>query len=499
MNSVKNKVSLVGVGPGDENLLTLGALEAIKSGDVIIYDNLINLTILNNIKIDAELVYAGKTAGNHHLPQEKINECMKEYAEAGKYVVRLKGGDPYIFGRGGEEAQYLLENHIEFEIIHGVSSIYAAPGYAGIPITHRDCNSEFHVFTGHTKNGEANLDFKKIAGLSGSLVFLMGLSNIRMISEELIKNGMSPYTKAAVIENGTRYNQREFRGELEEIAKITEENAVSSPAIIVIGNVCEKNLHFFYRKERPLFGKNILLTATKTLADKMEPVFKNLGANVCKMSLIAVKAVEADSEKYISELDAATHIVFTSASGVEFFLKKNSELNIDIRTLWNKKICVIGSGSSEALKKQGINADFVPSRFDSGTFLKEIKRELDCESHVLMLRAREGNDILPKGLKAAGISYSDIPLYETVIDYRREFELNKELTKIDYVVVASGSAANALNKMVENRALLNEKIVSIGPVTAKRLRELGLNERITALQYNVDGIVNAIIKTCKDN
>jgi uroporphyrinogen-III C-methyltransferase len=494
MNSIIKRVSLVGVGPGDEDLLTLKAINCIESGDVIIYDNLINPTILNNIKDNAKLIYAGKIAGSHYLSQGGINEYMKEYALQGKYVVRLKGGDPYIFGRGGEEAEYLLKNHLDFEIVHGVSSFYSALGYAGIPITHRDCNSEFHVFTGHSKNGEPSLDFKKIAGLSGSLVFLMGLSNIRLIAEELIKNGMSPYTKAAIIENGTRYNQREFRGELGAIAKIAEENTVSSPAIIVIGNVCEKNLHFFFRKGGPLCGKSILLTATKALADRMEPVFKNLGANVCKMSLISVKAVKVNSKKYLSELNLASHIVFTSASGVEFFWKKNSELNIDIRTLWNKKICVIGSGSSEALKRYGINADFIPSSFDSSTFLKEVKKELDATSHVLMLRAREGNDTLPKGLEAAGISYSDIPLYETTIDHRRKFELNKELKKTDYVVVASGSAANALYEMTDDRTLLNEKVVSIGPVTTKKLRELGINEKTTALKYNVDGIIDAIIE-----
>ena len=494
-NKEIKSVSLVGVGPGDEKLLTLRACECIETADVIVYDNLINPTILNRVKINAKLIYAGKISGNHYLTQDKINETIAEHALTGEYVVRLKGGDPYIFGRGGEEAEYLLERNIDFEIVHGVSSFYAGLGYAGIPVTFRGEAAEFHVFTGHKKQGEElDLNFKNIAKLEGSLVFLMGISNLSLIVQGLLSNGMDPDMGAAVIENGTRYNQRVFRGKLSNIEEIAKRENIISPALIVVGNVCEKNLAFFQKHTLPLSGKNILLTATRGLVEKMSPEFKKLGANTCEMSLIATKEIEIDKERFVSELKLATHVLFTSSNGVDIFFEKIKNYDIDIRSLYNKKICVIGSGSSEALKKYGVNADFIPSKFDSKSFAEEILPKLDKKSRVLMLRAKLGNDNLPNGLKKAGIEFSDIPIYDTIIDYRRSFELNKEIKKFDYVVVASASAAKALCEMIEDKSALLNRVVSIGPVTTKALREFGIEELITAKQYDVKGIVDAIKK-----
>ncbi len=494
-NKEIKSVSLVGVGPGDEKLLTLRACECIETADVIVYDNLINPTILNRVKINAKLIYAGKISGNHYLTQDKINETIAEHALTGEYVVRLKGGDPYIFGRGGEEAEYLLERNIDFEIVHGVSSFYAGLGYAGIPVTFRGEAAEFHVFTGHKKQGEElDLNFKNIAKLEGSLVFLMGISNLSLIAQGLLSNGMDPDIGAAVIENGTRYNQRVFRSKLSNIEEIAKRENIISPALIVVGNVCEKNLAFFQKHTLPLSGKNILLTATRGLVEKMSPEFKKLGVNTCEMSLIATKEIEIDKERFVSELKLATHVLFTSSNGVDIFFEKIKNYDIDIRSLYNKKICVIGSGSSEALKKYGVNADFIPSKFDSKSFVEEILPKLDKKSRVLMLRAKLGNDNLPNGLKKAGIEFSDIPIYDTIIDYRRSFELNKEIKKFDYVVVASASAAKALYEMIDDKSALLNRVVSIGPVTTKALREFGIEELITAKQYDVKGIVDAIKK-----
>lgn len=490
-----NSVSLVGVGPGDEKLLTLRACECIENADVIVYDNLVNPTILNRAKMSAKLIYAGKISGNHYLTQDKINEIIAEHALTGEYVVRLKGGDPYIFGRGGEEAEYLLERNIDFEIVHGVSSFYAGLGYAGIPVTFRGEAAEFHVFTGHKKQGEElDLNFKNIAKLEGSLVFLMGISNLSLIAQGLLSNGIDQDIGAAVIENGTRYNQRVFRGKLSNIEEIAKRENIISPALIVVGDVCKKNLTFFQKHTLPLSGKNILLTATRGLVEKMSPEFKKLGANTCEISLIATKEIEIDKERFVSELKLATHVLFTSSNGVDIFFEKIKNYDIDIRSLYNKKICVIGSGSSEALKKYGVNADFIPSKFDSKSFVEEILPKLDKKSRVLMLRAKLGNDNLPNGLKKAGIEFSDIPIYDTIIDYRRSFELNKEIKKFDYVVVASASAAKALSEMIEDKSALLNRVVSIGPVTTKVLREFGIEELITAKQYDVKGIVDAIKK-----
>ena len=494
-NKEVKKVSLVGVGPGDESLLTLKALECIQNADVLVYDNLINPTVLNKARLDAKLIYAGKISGNHYLTQDKINETIAKYAASGEYVVRLKGGDPYIFGRGGEEAEYLIERCIDFEIVHGVSSFYAGLGYAGIPITFRGEATSFHVFTGHKKKGEPlDLDFKNIAKSDGSLVFLMGISNLPLIVNGLLSNGMDPHIGAAVVENGTRYNQRVFRGELCSIEEIAKRENIVSPALIVVGDVCKKDLSFFNKLKLPLSGKNILLTATRSLAEKMAKRFKETGANICEMSLIAIKEIEIEREKLLSEINDSTHILFTSSNGVNIFFEQIKRYGIDIRSLYNKKICVIGSGSGEALNKYGINADFIPSKFDSKSFLDEILLKLDKNSKVLMLRAKIGSDVLPKGLKSAGIAFSDIPVYDTIIDHRKKFELNKDIENFDYVVAASASGAKALVEMIEDKKMLSGKVVSIGPVTTKALVELGIENIITAKRYDVEGIIDAIKK-----
>ena len=495
LNKEVKRVSLVGVGPGDEKLLTLKALECIENADVLVYDNLINPTILNKAKLTAKLIYAGKISGDHYLTQDEINKTIVEHAGTGEYVVRLKGGDPYIFGRGGEEAQYLIERNIDFEIVHGVSSFYAGLGYAGIPVTFRGEATSFHVFTGHKKKGEVlDLDFKNIVKLDGSLVFSMGISNLSVIVNGLLSNGMNPFTKAAVVENGTRYNQRVFRGELGNMEEIAKKENIVSPALIVVGDVCKKNLSFFNKYRLPLSGKNILLTATRLLAEKMTPRFKEAGANICEMSLIATKGIEIGKDRLECELNNSTHILFTSSNGVNIFFEQIKKYGIDIRSLYNKKICVIGSGSGEALNKYGVNPDFIPSRFDSKSFLDEILPQLDKSSKVLMLRAKLGSDVLPKGLKSAGICFSDIPIYDTVIDYRKKFELNRNIESFDYVVVASASAAKALVEMIEDNSVLNGRVVSIGPVTTKALLKSNIEKIITAKQYDVEGIIDAIKK-----
>lgn len=494
-NKEVKRVSLVGVGPGDESLLTLKALECIQNADVLVYDNLINPTVLNKAGLDTKLIYAGKISGNHYLTQDKINETIAKYATSGEYVVRLKGGDPYIFGRGGEEAEYLIERGIDFETVHGVSSFYAGLGYAGIPITFRGEATSFHVFTGHKKKGEPlDLDFKNIAKTDGSLVFLMGISNLPLIVNGLLSNGMDPHIGAAVVENGTRYNQRVFRGELCSIEEIAKRENIVSPALIVVGDVCKKDLSFFNKLKLPLSGKNILLTATRTLAEKMAKRFKDTGANICEMSLIAIKEIEIEKERLLSEINDSTHILFTSSNGVDIFFEQIKRCGMDIRSLYNKKICVIGSGSGEALNKYGVNADFIPSKFDSKSFLDEILPKLDKDSKVLMLRAKIGSDVLPKGLKSAGIAFSDIPVYDTIIDHRKKFELNKDIENFDYVVAASASGAKALVEMIEDKKMLSGKVVSIGPVTTKALVELGIENIITAKRYDVEGIIDAIKK-----
>ena len=285
-----------------------------------------------------------------------------------------------------------------------------------------------------------------------------------------------------------------FRGELCSIEEIAKRENIVSPALIVVGDVCKKDLKFFNKSKLPLSGKNILLTATRTLAEKMAIRFKETGANICEMSLIVTKEIEIEKERLLSEINDSTHILFTSSNGVDIFFEQIKRYGIDIRSLYNKKICVIGSGSGEALNKYGVNADFIPSKFDSKSFLDEILPKLDKDSKILMLRAKIGSDVLPKGLKSVGISFSDIPVYDTIIDHRKKFELNKDIENFDYVVAASASGAKALVEMIEDKKMLSGKVVSIGPVTTKALVELGIENIITAKRYDVEGIIDAIKK-----
>lgn len=491
----RGKVHLVGAGPGDLNLVTKRCLACIREADVIVYDSLATDSLLNEARPDAELIYAGKRSSHHHLKQEETNRLLIRKALEGKDVVRLKGGDPFIFGRGGEEAQELSEAGIEFEIVPGVSSCYGAPAYAGIPVTHRDHASSFHVITGHEGQHKQSLslDYRTLAREEGTLVFLMGLKNLPNIAAQLMEYGKAPETPAAVVQAGTTARQKVAVGTLKTIADEAVRAGIESPAISVIGDVVSVRgaVEWFGRK--PLSGARVLVTATEKMAENLCSVLEEEGAEAVRFSLIRTEPeTEEELNRAMEALDICTWIVFTSSNGVELFFRLLKERSRDVRSLAAVKFAVIGDGTRKELEKHGILADFVPSAFSSRDLSAEWIPMLGREDKILLLRAREASGELPEALSQAGVPYVDAALYHTAVDMRKAEELERILKEVDYVTFCSGSAVRAFAAMTRERDFA-AKTVCIGPVTERAAVKAGIPVYQSAVTYTAEGIRDVLL------
>lgn len=493
----QGKVYLLGAGPGDMGLLTQKCLACLRTADVIVYDNLVSGSLLNEAKEDAELIYAGKRASNHHLKQEETNELLVRKALEGKNVARLKGGDPFIFGRGGEEAEKLHRAGIEFEIVPGISSSYAAAAYAGIPVTHRDFASSFHVITGHesnTKEGLA-LNYELLAREEGTLVFLMGLNNLPHITKELIAGGKDPDTPTAVIQEGTTARQRMAKGTLRTIEERVKEAGIVTPAVILVGEVAALSEKLSWFGKGPLSGIRVLLTGTEAMCQKQQEVLKEEGAEAISFSLIRTKRLRSEKlTQAISKLSGYSWLVFTSSNGVELFFEELKENHKDIRSLCDIRFAVIGSGTKDALEAKGIYADFVPAKYSSKDLAAEWIPELTSNDRVLLLRAEEASQELTKALEQADIPYEAIPLYTTEVDRRKEEELKRVISKVDYITFASASAVKAFVSMAGDLEQLKAKIICIGPVTERAAAAAGLKVHQSAVTYTAEGIRDVLLK-----
>lgn len=492
-NEQYGHVTLVGAGPGDAGLITVKGIEAVRQADVIVYDSLISMSLLNEARSDAIFIYAGKRAGDHHLPQDEINRTLIRYAKQGFDVVRLKGGDPFIFGRGGEEAIALKEEGIEFTIIPGVSSAYAVPAYNGIPVTHRTHASSIHIITGHEskeKRGNSVFDYEILAQEEGTLVFLMGLSNLHNIVTRLIAYGKDPKTPAAVLQQGTTARQKAAFANLENIEEECWKQNIQPPAIVVIGTVTAlgKDLKWFERGM--LFGKRIMITGTAQLAGHMAEEIQRQGGEAVAFRLIDTKMLRAD----LSHLDTYTWAVFTSANGVRYFFEQLKEQQIDLRRLMHLKFAVIGSSTERELWKYGFSCDYMPDAFSSADLAKGLVRLLRADDRVGLFRAKEASDVLSTELKKNNISFQEISLYETVIEERKKEELLRQLSKMDYVTFGSSSAVKAFVTMTKDYDGIMPKLVSIGPITTASMQEYGLNVTKTAKIYTAKGMCDAIVE-----
>lgn len=497
----KGKVWLVGAGPGDRNLVTQRCLSCIREADAVVYDSLATDALLNEARRDAELIYAGKRASSHHLRQEETNALLIRMAKEGKRVVRLKGGDPFIFGRGAEEAQELLEAGIEYEIVPGVSSCYGAPAYAGIPVTHRDYASSFHVITGHEgSHKEKNvLDYATLAKEEGTLVFLMGLKNLPHIAASLIGHGKDPNTPAAVIQEGTTGRQKVAEGTLQDIAEKAEHSGIRTPAITVVGETVSLREALAWYGTGALAGVRVLVTGTEKMARQQCRVLEAEGAEVISFSLIYTEPLITEAfQAAMGELDRYSWAVFTSSNGVDIFFDCLLESGKDIRCLAGLKFAVIGEGTKKALAAKGIRADFVPTRYSSRDLSREWVPTLTEGDQVLLLRAEEASEELNRALQEAGIRYQALSVYHTAVDMRKSEELNRILPQVDYVTFASASAIKAFAAMTDG-GNMKAKAVCIGPVTEKAAEAAGIRVHRSAVEYTAEGIRDVLLYETKSD
>ena len=499
----KGIVYLVGAGPGDEDLMTRKGLKVLREADVVVYDSLASSSLLNEVRDDAELIFAGKRSSHHFKKQYETNQLLIDLAKEGKNVVRLKGGDPYIFGRGGEEGQELRAAGVDFVVVPGISSSYSVPAYCGIPVTHRDYASSFHVITGHEgnhKNGATVLDYGTLAREEGTLIFLMGLKNLPNIVKSLIENGKDPKTPAGVLQEGTTARQKMAVGTLENIVEVVEREGIQTPAITVVGDVVSLADELSWYGGKLLSGQRVLVTGSRSMVERLSPLLKEEGAEAISFSLIRTEAMDTpEFDRAMADIDSYTWIVLTSANGVECFFDKLKAMRKDIRDFKDVHFAVIGDGTKKALEGHGIYSDLIPTAYSSKDMAAAMVPHMKPTDKVLLLRAEEANAVLPDSLTAAGIDHTCVSLYHTVVDERKADELSRLVETVDYITFASSSAVRAFVSMAGSLENVSAKYISIGPVTTKTAGAEGLHVDRTAAVYTAQGIVDMIIEDVREN
>jgi len=498
--SKKGKVYLVGAGPGDPGLITIKGLKVLEKADTVIYDYLANPELLSYCREDVELIYVGKKGGNHTMSQEEINKLLAKKALEGKLVVRLKGGDPFLFGRGGEEIEELIKHGIPFEVIPGVTSAIAVPAYAGIPVTHRNFTSTLAIVTGHEAEGkrESKIDFSALAKL-GTLIFLMGVKNLPHIVENLIKEGKSQDTPCAVIQWGTTPKQKVATGTLENIVDKVAEAGITAPAIIVVGEVVSLREKLKWFETKPFFGKRILVTRTREQASKLKEALVELGAQVFEVPTIKVEYIlNGETLTKLKELPRYDWLVFTSENGVIAFFSALAKLDLDLRFIANQKIAVIGPGTESALKKYFIKPDLRPEKDYTQEGLLAAFSLVDLKGkRVLLIRAKVARDVLPKGLAELGANVEILPIYETKLPEESKEKLVLILRQgVDVITFTSSSTVENFFKLLEGTEVKLSKVLFavIGPITANTLRQYGFEPEIIAKENTIQGLVSAILE-----
>ena len=500
---MSGKVFLVGAGPGDPRLLTVGAMNCLKQADVVVYDHLADESILAYVPPEAERIYVGKQSNKHTMRQEDINVLLADKADEGKTVVRLKGGDPFVFGRGGEEALVLLACGIPFEVLPGVTSAISVPAYAGIPVTHRGVAVSFAVITGHEDptKPESHVRWQHLATGVDTLIFLMGVANLPEITKNLMDNGRSADTPAAVIRWGTRTDQETYVTTLGDAAAMVQRDGIRPPAIFIVGEVVKlrEQLRWFDRADiRPLLGKHILVTRARAQASALTEKLTALGAACVETPVIRI-VPPADGyaalDAAIEELHTYHWLIFTSVNGVEHFFARLHHAGRDTRALGYAKVAAIGSATAKALHSYGIDADLVPEEFRAEAVVEALKPILPPRARILLPRAQEARDVLPESLRAHGATVDVTPAYETVPELSGGEELAERLRngEIDFVTFTSSSTVKNLVHQLGNITPLQQvKIACIGPVTAETARSFALEPDIIAENYTIDGLVDAI-------
>lgn len=513
------KVYIVGAGPGDIGLLTVKGLRCLQKADVVIYDFHLNAQMLNYINHDAEFVYAGKRGGHHEMTQEEINDILVQKALEGKVVCRLKGGDPFVFGRGGEEAEVLARNGIDFEVVPGVSSAIAAPAYAGIPLTHRLYSSTFAVIPGYedaTKE-RSSIDWSKLATGVGTLVILMAIKNIENLVNKLIENGRSPDTPVAVIRWGTRPDQKTIVSTLGNLVLDIKENEIRPPSVIVVGEVVRLRESLRWYEDLPLFGQRILVTREHSGGfERLE----ELGAEIIELPTIEIQPPtnynELDSA--IRRIDFYNWIVFTSANGVRYFLKRFFELHRDIRDLKGLKVCAIGEKTAAEIKRYGIKVDLMPEEFRAEGLIEaflQIRHPQDEETvnariqplkgfRILLPRAEVAREVFPEKVRSLG-GHIDTPVTYRAVRPDIHGKRLKRFLREGRITIATFTSAATFKNFLEimgDKAielLKGVKIAVIGPVTAEAIEKSGLKVDIMPEKATIEAMVEGIINYITSN
>lgn len=493
-------VYLVGAGPGDAELITMKAVRCLREAEVVVYDRLADPRILNYAPVAAERIYVGKASSNHTMRQGDINQLLVRLAQAGKIVVRLKGGDPYVFGRGGEEVLALVEAKQAFEVVPGITSAIAVPSYAGIPVTHRGVAASFAVVTGHEDPDKTKSShrWRELSTAVDTLIFLMGVENLAYITKQLIENGRSGDTPAAVIRWGTKPEQRTLVTTVANAVADVEAAGLTPPAIFIVGDVVRLRDSLSWFETRPLFGKRIVVTRARAQASALTGRLERLGAEVLEVPAITIAAPDSYQplDESIRALASYQWLVFTSVNGVDAFFARLHAAGKDTRALAQVKVAAIGAETAARLQRYGIEPDVVPFEFRAEGVWKAMEPLVQTGQRVLIPRAQVARDYLPAKLKEAGLSVHVVSAYKTVIDTSERETLITALKKGETELVtftSSSTVTNLLSMLGDEVDLLNKvQLACIGPVTADTCYKHGLKPAIIADEFTIPGLVEAI-------
>lgn len=492
----KGQVILVGAGPGDPDLLTIKGRKAIESADVVVYDRLVGQAIFDLIPPTAERINVGKESSHHTVPQDQINQILLSKALEGKCVVRLKGGDPFLFGRGGEELELLAEHGVSFQEIPGITSAIAVPAYAGIPVTHRDCCSSLHIITGHQRAGKPlNINFSALVQTKGTLVFLMGVSALEEICRGLLDVGMEPDMPAAVIEKGTTPSQRPVLATLSTLPETARAQQVKSPAIIIVGKVCAYSQQFDWFDHLPLKGRKVIVTRPRERAGTLSQRLRELGADVAEFPCIETHPLVPcpEMEQAVDRIGQYEWLVFTSAAGVSALMDLLERTNRDVRALGPVKLAAIGPGTDRELRKHGLRADLIPEVYD-GAHLGQALCDAKPAGKVLILRAQWGTRALTDALDGGTIAYDDIRCYETRYTAPNCEEVRKLLVPGTIVTFTSASTVTGfVSALGEDTDCSAITAACIGKQTEAQARSCHLHT-ITAEQATMDALIQRIVE-----
>ncbi len=498
---VKGRVFLVGAGPGNEELITQVALECIKKADVIIYDHLMSPDLLKNAGSGAKLIYAGKSPGMHTLKQEQINRMIVREARKCRVVVRLKGGDPFLFGRGSEEALALKKAKIAFEIIPGISAGIAAASYAGIALTQRGISSQVTFVTGHEdpRKSDKNVDWAMLARSRGTLVVFMGIGRLKEIAVKLIKHGMQKDTPVCVIQWGTLPRQRSLTGTLENISGKIKRSGLTNPAIVIIGNVVNLRKRLNWYELKPLFGKKILITRPETMAGQFSLKLQRLGAQTYIYPMIeVVRESKINAKRMISGIKQSDWVIFTSRSAVNICFSVLENKNLDARLFAHAKVAVLGRETQSELRQRGIIADIIPKRFFMESLITEFKKIDIRKKRIFIPHSRQGRRLLVDELCAQGAIIDEMFVYRVSSPRQANAQKLRKLIKeeqFDFITFTSSSCVHQFMKFLKNeKALLDkQKFACIGPVTEKTLQSYGFAAETVAKVFTMEGLITAML------